>query len=236
MKLNSRIDSPKLALFKKMMRDLSSLIQNSNHDINLFGFSDHSKTWEKFDQYPPEVQDRIFEDFLCYKEICESALNSGGFDNTRMLWAAIKKLGVLPGEDLFGLIDPNDIIEIYRNDGIQVFRNFKFHEICSYEYPELFVYRWDELFDRDNFVTDRIVKDSIKVFTGVHLGTLFLNDMPEHEMKERFSPRMFTMKMRQKFFYPLKNRQGGIPYGIAVSNVRVTGAEKEASPTLFMDL
>ena len=206
------------------MSSLASYIKSIDPRMNLIGSMEaHKESLDLFNSYPDAQRRQIYSDFVTYSDIVRSALEESNDlqDDLTLVWAMIKKLNLIPSDRLFSEIKHNDIIEVYRADGIQVFRNFNFHKICSYQYPELFAQAWDKLFFRDADISKLIQEAAFKVFSGQSQGMLDVSYIPVHKMAELKSPGMYTMKMKQKFFHPLKNKEGQIHYGVAVSEVEV---------------
>lgn len=190
----------------------------------------NSPTWDIFDQLNGVQQKKILNDFEVNAGVMNSviAANKDWSDNTSTLWAAIKSLGVLPSNDIFTSLEPDDVIEVYRSDNLQVFRNMQFHDICSYHLHDLFIRPWNDLFIRKDFITSEIQKAVIYLFGSEPVDNLYnLDYLPEHSILENNSPGMFVMRMKEKFLAPLRDRGGNILYIVAVSKVKVV--EKDRS-------
>lgn len=209
---------------KDIVKLTADKINSKFPHFNLYSDNEQNrKTFEVFRAYPAAKKAQICADAENYFAIVSSIINSDGpIDNQRSLWAALKMFG-MPSfkDDIFSLIEEDDVIEIYRYDNIQVFRNLNFHDICSYELPELFVYSWDQLYYRDQKYTDMILAAAVKVFTGEHKGIYDTKDLEPYNIFEVFSPKKYKLLLKQKYFYPLKTVDGQVIYGIAVSTVKI---------------
>lgn len=183
------------------------------------------ETWARFRTYDSKTQEDCLNKANTYLEICQSTLNSGSsLTNTKqMLWYAVRRLKLLPSDDLFEVIQENDVVEIYNSNGVQLFRNHRFFDICSYDFAELFIYPWYELYKRDNSVDEQIMFFANKIFSGEHKTTIAVSNIPYHKMQEIFSPEKFIMEMQEKYFSPLKPKSGSSNCTVAISNVRVVG-------------
>jgi hypothetical protein len=195
-----------------------------------------SKSWDYFDSLPEIQKLKILDDFKVYSDLMSSVVaeNNDLSDNTSTLWAAMRSLGVLPTNDIFTQLESDDVIEIYRNDGLQVFRNMRFHEISSYYLHDLFIRPWEDLFIRDPLVTREIQTAAYLSFTGQVPTICDLKHIPTHTVFEKDSPGMYVMKMSLRFVAPLRDKNGGIPYGIAVSKVEVLEKEQAAEESLAL--
>ena len=217
-------------LFVAGLLDLSKAMSAAGSPQVLFTEEDiHSPTWDLFDQMNDGQQKKILNDFEVYAGLMKSviAANKDFSDNTSTLWAAIKALGVMPSSDLFTNLEPDDVIEIYRNDNLQVFRNMRFHNICSYHLHDLFIRSWPDLFVRDEYITGEIVKAAISVFQGVDMDKFEnLDYLTKHNLFEKDSPGMYVMEMQLRFISPLKDKAGNILYAVAASKVEVVKQEK----------
>jgi len=193
-----------------------------NHSL-LGSYSEHRETFNLYESYPLTQRQKILSDFEDYSLLLKNAIsNSNDVANSHsLLWGALKTLKLSFDESMFPNLKKDDVVEIYRNDNIQVFRNLKFHEICSYRYPELFIHQWHSLFQRDQNVTNEILKAAKFVFSGKASGSYDVSGIGRHEMREINSPERLETNMLLKTLYPLKNNDGDTPYIVAVSNVQL---------------
>lgn len=219
------------------METLSKNVKKHFPNLNLVGsLEEHFETLNAYNSFPSQIREKIYSDFTIYSDIVTSAIDSvgaGDLSGCKHLWAVFKKLNLNFDDEIFENLEDDDIVEIYRNDGIQIFRNFNFHNISSYRYPELFTYRWDQLYKRDDFFTKQIMTAVGKIFSGEVTSKMDLGFIRLHKMEETNSPLNYSMQMKQRFFYPLKNKDGEPQYVLAASKVQVLDkglASFEATP------
>jgi hypothetical protein len=227
----------KYQLYVELIK-LSEQIAKAGFPYTLFDPAlSNPKSWTYFDSLPITTQQKIYDDFIVYSKLMNSVVaeNKDLSDNTSTLWAAIKNLGALPTNEIFTQLEADDVIEIYRNDGLQVFRNFRFHEVCSYQLHDLFIRSWDDLFIRDPSITKEIQEGAYLTFTGQVKGIRDMTHIPSHYLFEKDSPGMFVMKIKIRFIAPLRDKLGGIPYGICVSKVEVLEKERTVEPVMSLD-
>lgn len=207
------------AQFRVVLADLSELFK----DIRKYPRSNRSETWSKFRSYPKETQRDCLNRAQLYLEICQTTLNNGGSlsDTSKLLWYAIRKLGLIPSDDLFEYIENSNVVEIYDSNGVQIFRNHRFFDICSYDFPELFTYSWPELYERDDSIDSMIMGYATQIYNKECETTISVEDIPYHKMREKFSPEGFMMEMQERHFSPLKPKSGNNMYLVATSDVRV---------------
>lgn len=205
--------------------ELAANMKNAGFEKELFTAADiSSPTWSIFDEMGGVQQKKILSDFQVYADLMNSviAVNKDFTENSSTLWAAIKSLGVLPSSYLFTNLEPDDVVEIYRNDSLQVFRNMRFHNVCSYHLHDLFIRSWPDLFVRDENLTLEIQKKAMRVFQGetVDIDTK-LDYRARHNLYEKDSPGGYVLDMYLRFIEPLKDKHGNILYIVAVSKVDV---------------
>ena len=210
--------------FKEVLKQLSHLFK----DIRKHPESKRPETWMKFRTYNRQLQEECLSKAQIYLEICQDTLQGGGdiTDTPKFLWYAIRKLNLLPGHDLFELLEDSDVVEIYNNQGVQVFRNHRFFDISSYDFPEIFVYPWHELYGREAHITDEIMKYAISVFSGECQKTIDMSHVPRHRLTENFSPEGFVMTMDERYFSPLKSKIGQNIHAVAISKVEVISKQR----------
>lgn len=157
--------------------------------------------WSDFADQPAEQRAATIKglteylDIMMYAEAQVRASKAKEQGERQLLWHVIKYLGLVPPDDLFDRIAPNDFIEIYNSMGIQVYRNLEFCKIVSYSIAEMSVYRWDQLYNRDANITSLIISEGVqKGFSGTR--ELFKLNIPEHPVAEVFGGRNreFTAK------------------------------------------
>lgn len=212
---------------KSLMVDLATKGQTEGIPVRAY----RDPEFTKFRSLPQVEMERNYLNFVIYYEVCSEVLAEGGRlgDSKLVVWRMIKKLGLVPTEDLFSVLEDDDIIEIYDASGIQIFRNFNFFDISSYTLEELYSYPWSDLYERNQFVTKQINDYAIQIFTGQVDHTLPIS-VPKHNLEERFSLFKHTMEMEERYFSPLYTPdRSAVRAGVAVSKVRVIDSlEKRA--------
>lgn len=163
-----------------------------------------SSVWDDFAQQPVEQRATTIKnltEFLDVMQYAEAQVHSDK-DEKQLLWHVIKYLGLVPPEDLFDRIAPNDFIEIYNSAGIQVYRNLEFCKIVSYSIAEMSVYRWDQLYSRDTGITNLIITEGVqRGFSGTK--ELFKLNIPKHVVAEVFGGRNREFTAEFGFVCPL---------------------------------
>lgn len=133
------------------------------------------------------------------------------------LRAIANKLELQFENDLFELLEPGDIIEVYNKDSMQVYRNLTFHKVYSYDLIDLFIKPRTELFKRDDFFEKQIKNVESEVFKSSTCKPFCLKNIKPHLLKERSSAELRSVFIRLKFMYPLINKISGVNYVVLVS-------------------
>ncbi|MES2768674.1 MAG: hypothetical protein V4596_05955 [Bdellovibrionota bacterium] len=143
-------------------------------------------------------------------------------------WSSLTGLGFVPSKDLFDKISPTDIIEIYDVSSLQLFRSFELYNHISYSFSELFCFPWMELFERDSFVGQRMLNASNEVLSGKG-NDVYLTNMPNHIVKEKFSVSKHWIEMKHRLMAPLNRADGSRAGFINVFEIVNYGSEKSST-------
>ena len=220
------------AEFKENLLAFGLWLKGQGVNVRAFG----SDSFNKFRLLTPEARWAAIGNFKLYGEMLQSVLSEGQgvpVTGVQLLWHAVKRLGLIPPPDLFDKVTDDDVVEIYNSAFIQVFRNFKFFEISSYSLADVSIYEWRELYYRDPTVTGEIASLGIKVFKGELTGVVDTQIRP-HILEETFSPELFKMRMRQKYFAPLIDSTGQVQAVVATSEVEVVEMAKATKHRLSL--
>lgn len=127
----------------------------------------------------------------------------------RLKWA-LECLGMrVRRGDVYDVVSPDQVIEIYNLAGIQLYRNMLFFKMCSYNLLDLSVNSWAELFDKPKTVIDATfgVIASLQASGGepVEYG------IPPFLQKEKFdyANSLKTLKVTPKHMVPLYDKVTG---------------------------
>lgn len=185
--------------FKKIALDISLMLRAEGKTVRPFvpGLPYFSKLSIEKKKYAIE-QLRFYQD-LCHSQLAEGYKIN---DSLSFTWRAFRKLGLVPNSDLFSHITNDDIVEIYSKDHVQLFRNFAFFDCCSYTLEELYTYEWWSLFERDEEITQKILKETHRVFSGEVEGT-FVPDVPKHALREARSAERFSLSCEIRRMAPV---------------------------------
>lgn len=127
------------------------------------------------------------ESLKTYLEICNGTIDElGSLTSLKLVWFALKRLGLTPPSNLFSMLDESHVIEIHDLQGVQIFRNFNFYDFCSYTVEDLYCYPWSSLFEHEQSGFIQICEFVKKIATGQISKAVKLN-MPQHFAKESFS-------------------------------------------------
>ncbi len=224
---------PKTLEKEKTLRSVLSQLSVLFKDIRQHSHKERPETWERFRSFNDLEQEKCVNNAKLYLEICQETLKAPEpaplSNDNKLIWYALKKLGLIPTGDLFDLLDDSYVVEIYNPQGIQVFRNYRFFEISSYNFAELFIYPWHELYQRDASIDAHIFEYSKDIFSGAVKSTVNVTEIPRHNIKELFSPEKKKLEMQQRYFAPLKSKISNEIYGAALSEVMVVEKEVDLS-------
>lgn len=185
------------------------------------------RAWSDFLAFPQEKRRKIMRDFFQYYSLYMPVLLEGGSPNEdgRLIWAAVKKLGLRPCADFFGQLEESDVVEFYSSANLQIFHNINFFEVCSYSFLEIFVYSFTELWKREPSAMDETKQMVLDCFAGKFSSTID-STFPEHYLVEAFSEEAYLIEMRFRKFAPLYDEAGAVVAIAAVSRGRLLSSEE----------
>jgi hypothetical protein len=157
-----------------------------------------------------EQQAAIVENFRRYVQVCETVVKKGGKlgDDRRLLRQMIETLELRSRPDVFDLIQPMDILEIYDGNFVQLFRNLSFFAVCSYSLDEVLCRPFWELYERDDDYTAKLIALGLQVFTTPSPVTLPV-DIGVHEQVELGGQR-WRWQVECRFISSLYDGEGRI--------------------------
>lgn len=163
--------------------------------------------FNRFLTFSPEHRNSSLVRLKRYVDVCEMTRKQGHSlaNHHAFLWNMLKEMGYVPHSEMFGVLEDQDIVEIYDNSLIQVFRNLRFFEICSYSLVELLTYEFPELYYREDSITQRLLKQVFSLLNEEQFKVLKA-DAPLHRVQETFSDHKNEYFIRQKYIAPLRDR------------------------------
>jgi hypothetical protein len=166
-------------------------------------------------------------DFSQYYSLYMPVLQQGGSPNEdgRLIWAAMKKLGLRPCADFFHQLEESDVVEFYSPQSLQIFHNINFFEVCSYSFLEIFAYPFSELWRREPGALEEAKQAVADCFAGKFSHTVEAA-FPKHYMVEAFSEEAYLIEMQFRKFGPLYDEAGAIAAMAVVSWGRVLSEEE----------
>jgi hypothetical protein len=204
--------------FRKALITLSAAFARKGYKVKPFT----DRAWRDFVSFPAEKKKKIIQDFSHYSALYLPVLQQEGSPNEdgRLIWAAVKKLGLRPCSDFFDQVEESDVVEFYSRQNLQIFHNINFFELCSYSFLEIFAYPFTELWKREAGALEETKQAAIDCFNGKFSRTVDAN-FPKHYLVEAFSEEAYLIEMQFRKFAPLFDEEGAIAAIAAVSRGRL---------------
>ncbi len=111
-------------------------------------------------------------------------------------------------DEIFNLIDGEDVIEIYDQRQIQIYRNVKFCKICSYSLLDLAVHSWAELYEKPAFVAAAAGAKVQEVMTADKTLSYDIEPFIQREVLIYAKTRR-TFLVKPKYLSPLVSEMNG---------------------------
>jgi hypothetical protein len=176
---------------------------------------------QKFSELNEAAQRKILANMQTYLRVIsqEIELKKDKADKIKVevtrLKKALREFGLkLLNDDILGLIDENDIIEIYNDEGTQLYRNSVFCKTCSYSLLDLAVNSWDELYDKPSTAKDAALSIvSNTLLTATRAVPYNLGSFVQKE-KYMYAKNLRTFMLTLKYITPVveigTNRRAGV--------------------------
>lgn len=209
--------------FRRALIALSEACAHKGYKVKPF----RERAWNDFVAFPREKKRKIMSDFSQYYSLYMPVLQQSGSPNEdgRLIWAAMKKLGLRPCADFFNQLEESDIVEFYSPASLQIFHNINFFEVCSYSFLEIFAYPFTELWKRGQRAVEETKQVVIDCFSGKISHTIDAN-FPKHHMFEAFSEDAYLIEMQFRKFAPLYDEAGAVAAMAVVSWGRLLSEEE----------
>lgn len=176
-------------------------------------------TIEVFAKLPTAKQQEILSNISTYVRILAQAFepeierNNNLHEIARLRWA-LHCFGLkAKKQDVFNIVAPDDVIEVYNLQGVQLYRNVGFFKVCSYNLLDLSVQPWDMLYDKPTHVIEATHNVIHRLFDSgddpipYGIGTYLQKE------KFEFADSLKTLKVTPKFIVPLYDINDGRPSG-----------------------
>jgi hypothetical protein len=204
--------------FREALIALSQAFARKGFQVKPF----NDRAWADFQKFPREKKKTIISDFSHYSSLYLPVLHQDGSPNEdgRLIWAAVKKMGLRPSADFFGQVEETDVVEFYSANNLQIFHNINFFELCSYSFLEIFAYPYTDLWKREPDALEEIRAIAVDLFRGRIQNTVDPN-LPKHYLVEAFSEEGYLIEMQFRKFAPLFDESGAVAAIAAVSRGRL---------------
>lgn len=163
----------------------------------------HGPTY--FAKLTSDQQIQVLTNFSTYAEVAKEmiAANESLASEHRFLWRMIRHMGLRPTNELFSILEKDDVIEVYTvPDFIQVFRNLRFFSNCSYTLDEILCRPYWKLFRREESVTKEIMHTANALVRAKQPKTTIYT-IPPHTLEEIDSTSRFICQVENKYISPL---------------------------------
>jgi hypothetical protein len=152
-----------------------------------------------------------------YNSCIETCIRSGEDfrKGDKALWHAIKELGYVPKGDMFSLLRPGHVLEIYTKEKIQIWRDYNLMTYCSYSLEEIFAYPWTLRYIRDLQDVQKIVDASEQAFNPENKENIIAL-LDEHSVIEKFSSKRYDLTVAHDYFCPLFKPNESSPSAIVI--------------------
>jgi hypothetical protein len=159
----------------------------------------------RFEVMTPDKQDQVQKQFTSYLEMIgfwEEEIKE--ISESKMLESCAKKLGVVFDPRVYNTITNEHIIEIYTKDLFQIYRNLGFFNLCSYNLMDLLTNEFYELYERSLQVNVLLIEATEKLSKRPYsLEPESLLHIPQHIMREKFSPAKKSFMIQFQAMYPI---------------------------------
>lgn len=160
-----------------------------------------------FSALPLSSQLRVVTTLETMTEIYQQVIqeNKSVRNNSAVIWAALKRYGLIPPSNFFDKIQDEDVIEVYSSDHHQMFANFRFFELCSYTLEQVYSLPWDQLWYRDPAAL-QVMHKAVHQILSTPGNTAIPLEEPPHRVKELASPFKFELDYQIKCIAPLTDK------------------------------
>lgn len=131
------------------------------------------------------------------------------------LWNALKLCELIPSSDIFGLIEKDDVIELFDGGHIQIWRSFRFMELNSYSIAQLFIYPSYERYERNERASKNLVEIANKLIGEDRPRTYKF--IIQNILVETFGKRRLVLNYSHNYFSSLTNKSGGYQGALCLS-------------------
>lgn len=210
--------------FKNIIVNISKVLRTVNVEVR--AYSDDELP--HYSQLSPSEQAEACQQAQTYLDSLNMAADKGWSlkDDKRLLWVALKMLGLTPTSDIFDLLPENTAIEVYNFGNIQVWRNLKFMDICGYTLEEMFCYSWEERYERDSEAANEVSATVQSILSSAQPQTVV--GSVRNVVKERFSEERYILDTNHVLISPVL--KGNVPMGfIVASKVEILGNERKTT-------
>jgi hypothetical protein len=108
-------------------------------------------------------------------------------DEWPLIEKAMRYYGLHLKDDFQGILQKDDVIEIYSAEHIQIFRTFNFYEYSAYSYLDLLVNEWFHLWERPRHLLEALMAVGQAVVSGEKKGLISMDHIPQHVYKEIYN-------------------------------------------------
>jgi hypothetical protein len=185
-----------LTAFANLIEETSLFL--ARHSINKKAVVS-AEAYAKLQSMPPDLIGKTIERGRKILDVHLEFERAGhDFDDSEHLArVALKALGLLTCDEIFGSIRRNDIVEIYNSEHIQIFRSFNFFRICNYGLDDVLLHEWFVLYERNPQVTQSIMTHIENHMKSQNPISRF--KIAGHVMKEKFADPQGVFFTRFKF-------------------------------------
>jgi hypothetical protein len=124
-------------------------------------------------------------------------------DARALTWKMIRFLGVSPTSDVLGLIEQDDMVEIYSAENILLFASLNFFEEVSYSLEDIYCRSWMDLFWRAAEPANALAEYARKIISGEVRETLPIATEPHYVEETKTGPEARAWILRNKYFAPI---------------------------------
>lgn len=180
--------------FSVQLKLVQKLLQDRGYKVKAY----RNPSLPHFSRLSDEHKGEVLQALRAYAEaLREVCRYDEKVDMGQFVWRFLLRLGIVPSEDLFSILQNEQFIQIYNLSQFQIFRSLRCFERCSFTLEELTCRSWYELWERENLFYFALTGLAAKIIQ-IMKPTLLRLDFPYHTVREVDSECLFDFRYKIK--------------------------------------
>lgn len=196
-----------LEILTDLIEDLQNQLQ-----LHLNTLDTKSAIFEKLKNSTCLNQDTVKQHIFhlnTYNKLIQELISNSPNSAQQHFHAFLSKNKWKAPDNLWDVIPPDSVLEVYDSMGLQIYRCINFFKYSGYSFADLISNHWWDLYDRNLFIQKKLGDYAVRMFQE-NITSIKPLEVPIHKMSEKWSALLGEGLLSYSVVIPIADKNGSV--------------------------